>query len=554
MENLNTRNPNNPHQSTTPINDTEIPQSSQICNGNDCTLSINGNFYCPSCSYNNAIAQLEKTQKDLIFAKRNLISARKNVFLFLNSPSVGSSEVVNVEGCCGKGVNLENCAENVEICQVNQPELTTADEFVVEKLRDCEGDSDVEHEEESVSCQDKDVRNGNVDEKYGAEGEGSESMDDLLESLVAEDSDDRTVTENQPEVTTADEFVVEKSRVCERNCGGEGSNLVLEEESVKNVEEQYGLNGDESERNGDGEGSKLGPEESVSCQRKENADVNYGVEGDESESMDDSQESSIFHDSDDSVDGFDEDLDLLSRMFGQRASQVIDKDTEEFGRVRENEKDSELGVEFRSENSKSDHKSAEKRDRFTDFRDDTPVVKNKKLARRVTFSPVITVFPFEASQSDNEAMPCESASNSDVNFRSESSNLQSLCADKGDLFAEFRYDKSTVQSRNVASPELSMIKEETARYYNGAKRYKLAKRSTNPAIPDSRRKRLHWTHEEEEKLVDCVRIFLNRGSRKLSWKSILEYGSQVFHRSRTPEDLRFKWKNLVKEASRGKRR
>ncbi|KAK9156389.1 hypothetical protein Sjap_003869 [Stephania japonica] len=76
-------------------------------------------------------------------------------------------------------------------------------------------------------------------------------------------------------------------------------------------------------------------------------------------------------------------------------------------------------------------------------------------------------------------------------------------------------------------------------------------RSTNPAIPNSKRKKLIWTTEEEEMLKVAVKKFTN-GRKNLSWKSILDFGSHVFNASRSPVDLKDKWRNMEKANSRGR--
>lgn len=50
-------------------------------------------------------------------------------------------------------------------------------------------------------------------------------------------------------------------------------------------------------------------------------------------------------------------------------------------------------------------------------------------------------------------------------------------------------------------------------------------------------------------LQDGVRIFTAQVNKNLPWRKILELGKDVFHETRTPDNLKDKWKNLTKEAS-----
>ncbi|XP_043816158.1 uncharacterized protein LOC110622911 isoform X2 [Manihot esculenta] len=72
------------------------------------------------------------------------------------------------------------------------------------------------------------------------------------------------------------------------------------------------------------------------------------------------------------------------------------------------------------------------------------------------------------------------------------------------------------------------------------------KQYLSPAIPQLRRKKVHWTTEEEEMLKEGVQKFSNVGERAIPWKKILEYGSSVFLNGRTTVDLKDKWRNICK--------
>ncbi|KAL1201520.1 hypothetical protein V5N11_002720 [Cardamine amara subsp. amara] len=61
---------------------------------------------------------------------------------------------------------------------------------------------------------------------------------------------------------------------------------------------------------------------------------------------------------------------------------------------------------------------------------------------------------------------------------------------------------------------------------------------------DQRRK-LYWTLEEEEMLKVGVEKFAAEAKKNMPWRKILEMGEKVFHETRTPSDLKDKWRNMV---------
>ncbi|KAK8468370.1 hypothetical protein PHAVU_006G012311 [Phaseolus vulgaris] len=64
----------------------------------------------------------------------------------------------------------------------------------------------------------------------------------------------------------------------------------------------------------------------------------------------------------------------------------------------------------------------------------------------------------------------------------------------------------------------------------------------------AKRKRLLWTAEEEKVLKEGVLKF-SIENQNTPWRKILEFGCHVFDKTRTPVDLKDKWKNIIsKEA------
>ncbi|XP_010452274.1 PREDICTED: transcriptional regulator ATRX [Camelina sativa] len=60
------------------------------------------------------------------------------------------------------------------------------------------------------------------------------------------------------------------------------------------------------------------------------------------------------------------------------------------------------------------------------------------------------------------------------------------------------------------------------------------------------RRRLFWTFEEEEMLKVGVEKFAAEAKKNMPWRKILEMGEKVFDETRTPADLKDKWRNMVK--------
>ncbi|XP_062187167.1 uncharacterized protein LOC133890689 [Phragmites australis] len=73
------------------------------------------------------------------------------------------------------------------------------------------------------------------------------------------------------------------------------------------------------------------------------------------------------------------------------------------------------------------------------------------------------------------------------------------------------------------------------------------KRYSNPVAPSGRRSKLCWTEEEEATLKEAMAKFTPQEDGPTPWVRILEYGRDVFHRTRLPSDLRVKWRNMKKK-------
>ncbi|KAL6975520.1 hypothetical protein U1Q18_024316 [Sarracenia purpurea var. burkii] len=123
----------------------------------------------------------------------------------------------------------------------------------------------------------------------------------------------------------------------------------------------------------------------------------------------------------------------------------------------------------------------------------------------------------------------------------------------GDVSPRWRHiekkSQSGVQSPIVDCPRRSASNNVVQKEKKNPKN-KSRQLITSPNVPHGRRKKLPWTDEEEEMLKEGVQKFSAMVNKNLPWRKILEFGHHVFDGTRTPVDLKDKWRNiLVKESS-----
>ncbi|KAK1437096.1 hypothetical protein QVD17_02881 [Tagetes erecta] len=70
---------------------------------------------------------------------------------------------------------------------------------------------------------------------------------------------------------------------------------------------------------------------------------------------------------------------------------------------------------------------------------------------------------------------------------------------------------------------------------------------TSRTITLARRNKLFWEKSEEEKLKEGLQKYSCEDNKRIPWKKILDFGRGVFNTSRTPGDLKDKWRNMCKE-------
>ncbi|KAK4342196.1 hypothetical protein RND71_038012 [Anisodus tanguticus] len=63
-------------------------------------------------------------------------------------------------------------------------------------------------------------------------------------------------------------------------------------------------------------------------------------------------------------------------------------------------------------------------------------------------------------------------------------------------------------------------------------------------LPNGKRRRVLWRREEEEMIEEGVQKFSSTVNKNIPWRKILEFGRRVFDHTRTPTDLKDKWKQI----------
>lgn len=100
----------------------------------------------------------------------------------------------------------------------------------------------------------------------------------------------------------------------------------------------------------------------------------------------------------------------------------------------------------------------------------------------------------------------------------------------------------------TSSMALRNIKEFDEQVGSSRRSNKSLTLSVNPSIDlfvSGKRKKLMWRKDEEEMLKEGVQKFASTAKQNLPWRKILEFGRHVFDETRTPVDLKDKWRNLL---------
>ncbi|PQQ01358.1 uncharacterized protein Pyn_31485 [Prunus yedoensis var. nudiflora] len=103
---------------------------------------------------------------------------------------------------------------------------------------------------------------------------------------------------------------------------------------------------------------------------------------------------------------------------------------------------------------------------------------------------------------------------------------------------------------NIDSEQVDNQKSSTSKYSIRPRRSKNL--YSYPATRQLRRIKVPWTVEEEEMLKKGVETISRTDEGNIPWKQILEFGGSVFLHSRTPIDLKDKWRNICRRRSKSK--
>ncbi|MED6111274.1 hypothetical protein PIB30_051045 [Stylosanthes scabra] len=112
-------------------------------------------------------------------------------------------------------------------------------------------------------------------------------------------------------------------------------------------------------------------------------------------------------------------------------------------------------------------------------------------------------------------------------------------------FPQDVHRKSLLQGHNIKEEEANDIDEEVTSYRLRRRSQSSQKQDMKKLPLTVRRKALIWTSEEEKVLQEGVLRF-SKGNQNIPWSRILDFGRHVFDKTRTPVDLKDKWRNIKK--------
>uniref|UniRef100_A0A2P2IWG5 Uncharacterized protein MANES_18G010900 n=1 Tax=Rhizophora mucronata TaxID=61149 RepID=A0A2P2IWG5_RHIMU len=105
--------------------------------------------------------------------------------------------------------------------------------------------------------------------------------------------------------------------------------------------------------------------------------------------------------------------------------------------------------------------------------------------------------------------------------------------------------KVSFQTHNNLEANTSNQYKKTSSFENSRRPQESTSTFSNLHFAQDKRKRLYWTPEEEDMLKEGVQKFSIEVNKNIPWRKILESGRHIFHATRTPNDLRDKWRKIV---------
>ncbi|XP_050212448.1 uncharacterized protein LOC126664214 [Mercurialis annua] len=104
------------------------------------------------------------------------------------------------------------------------------------------------------------------------------------------------------------------------------------------------------------------------------------------------------------------------------------------------------------------------------------------------------------------------------------------------------HEKTSVHSHNTSAKDGRDRMEESISLEKSRQSKDSDKMLMN--APFSKHKRIRWTPEEEDMLREGVHNFSSKVNKNLPWRKILDFGRHIFDKSRTPSDLKDKWRKV----------
>nr|XP_043637788.1 uncharacterized protein LOC122608762 [Erigeron canadensis] len=121
------------------------------------------------------------------------------------------------------------------------------------------------------------------------------------------------------------------------------------------------------------------------------------------------------------------------------------------------------------------------------------------------------------------------------------------CAPADSLHQTISSPRKGKPSHNEKSTPMSLVAGQSRR------RSKSESPQKFPTITLARRNKLQWSKPEEDMLKKGVKKFSIANNKVIPWKEILDFGHDIFDRSRTTIDLKDKWRNMCKEKEASKK-
>ncbi|XP_057722275.1 uncharacterized protein LOC130936249 isoform X1 [Arachis stenosperma] len=148
---------------------------------------------------------------------------------------------------------------------------------------------------------------------------------------------------------------------------------------------------------------------------------------------------------------------------------------------------------------------------------------------------------------ENEESAIGSSVNETNNSDSDTISGRSCCSKRKIQKTEYPqdvYKKPLLQGNNFKEEKGSDINEEvtSCRF---RRRSQSSQKQEIKKFPLARRNMLIWTAEEEKILQEGVLRF-SKENQRIPWNRILEFGRHVFDKTRSPIDLKDKWRNIKK--------